>query len=1096
MKRLMVALEQRSLKAKLLAGFVVLMSLAAAIGIDSLIGTHRLNNEIQVMYEKELLGVSAIKEARFQYAQIGRIVRMALLTRDLTERERSLKQLAEAEAAMTKAIGESRQRSYREEGRQAIAKFEENYAAYRRNVDRAMGLLQRGQLEEAQSYVAGMDFQKPGIAANENLADAARIKEDGAKESVARARAAAEYEILTTLLWLFVGGAGGLVFGVLIARSIRQPTDRIRAVVEELAKGKLDETVPHTDYPNETGDLARAIEVLQTEARQMETQRWIKTHIGTISGELQEISRFTDLAQRFLSRLAPLINLGHGVFYIFEEEQKRLRLLGSYAYRERKNLDQHFALGQGLVGQCGLEMAPIIISEPPEDYVRIGSSLGEGVPRTIAVLPVIRNGRLLAVLELATFEIYGAKEQALLDGLMPILAMSVEILERNVKTQRLLEETQLQAEKMEKQAARLEEQTVEMEAQQASLKETADQLSQQRTSFQNILDHSPVGTAFTANGVFQYSNPEFVEMFGLKPGDSTASIYLDPADRLAMMEELKAGGVVRHREMKLKSGSGQPRDYLATFLPIDHEGQPGLMGFLMDITERKAAELAVAQSEDRLSAAMRGANLGLWDWQADPDVLVTNEIWSEMLGYTKQELDELYGNTAARWANMVWPEDMDSAVAAFVKYVSGETSEHRMEMRMKTKSGEPKWILTVGAAVGRDAGGKVTRMVGIHQDITERKRMEAALKQVNFMSDSALDLTRAGYWLIDYSDPEYYTSSERAAALFGEHPTPGWRYHLTNEWFSRIAEADPKVAEETGRLYGEALEGKLPRYDATYCYRRPIDGEIVWIRAIGNIERDKDGKPRFMYGVTQDVTEIKRAEQEILRAKQIAEEATKTKSDFLANMSHEIRTPMMAFIGVRQDDHRTGRLPARGGARPPRQPGRHQDRRQGAGTALQHRARRTDCPGRRLAAPRADPHQPRQQRRQVHRNRRSRRQYRNREGCARPAGRRSRTALLGQGHRHRHDARTMRQDVPELQPGRCLDHPQVRRHRPWPGHLQEPRRRHAGPHLGRVGSRQGLGIPLPRPLWFAEGSDATPHVPRRRVARRARTGGRRQRLGA
>jgi hypothetical protein len=115
------------------------------------------------------------------------------------------------------------------------------------------------------------------------------------------------------------------------------------------------------------------------------------------------------------------------------------------------------------------------------------------------------------------------------------------------------------------------------------------------------------------------------------------------------------------------------------------------------------------------------------------------------------------------------------------------------------------------------------------------------LKHINMMTDSALDLTKAGYWLIDYSDPEYYTSSERAAAIFGEHPTPGWRYHLMDEWYNRIAAADPKVAEATGAHYGEAVAGTIPRYDCTYCYKRPIDGKVAWIRAIGNVERDAEG---------------------------------------------------------------------------------------------------------------------------------------------------------------------------------------------------------------------------------------------------------------
>jgi two-component system sensor histidine kinase/response regulator len=470
MKKLLIALERRTLKAKLLLGFVVLMGLAVVIGIDALVGQRRLSNEFRQMYEKELLGISAIKEARFEYAQIGRTVRMVILSRDSAERDRALKLLVSSELAMNKAIAETRERSYREEGKRQLAKFEENYTAYRRNVDRAVAMAQKGQMDEARDYVSSIDFQRPGIAANENLAAMAKVKEDGAKEAVLKGDAVAEYEEFTTLFLLVGGAVLGLLFGLLIARSIRQPTLEIRESVEQLARGHLDQKVPHTDYPNEVGDLARAIEVLQTEARLMEAQRWIKSHIAEISGDLQQATSFTDLSKVFLARIAPLIKLGHGVFYIYEEDHQRMRLLGGYAYRERKNLDQYFNLGQGLVGQCALERAPIFITEPPEDYVRIGSSLGEGVPRSIALLPILRNERLLAILELATFDAFGANEQALLDGITPILAMSLEILERNVKTKQLLTETQRQAENMEKQAARLEEQAVEMEAQQYEIK--------------------------------------------------------------------------------------------------------------------------------------------------------------------------------------------------------------------------------------------------------------------------------------------------------------------------------------------------------------------------------------------------------------------------------------------------------------------------------------------------------------------------------------------------------------------------------------------------------------------------------------------------
>lgn len=426
--------QRCSLKTKLMLGLSGLLLMATAIGLEGWLGQRALSLEIRQLYEQELLGVSAIKEAQFQYGIVGRSLRQAVLAQEETERERALTELNQARDALQQALAATRQQGSARYDPMKLAALDGEMAQTSRNVQRAIQLLhQKGRSEELLQYVASEDFQRPGFLVNERLIEMARQTEAAASEAAQKAQALAERG--QRLMVLLVGGglAFGLLLGGLVDRSIRLPIEHIRRSIEALAAGKNDQPIPHTDLPNEIGDLARSIQVLQAEAVKMDAQRWIKTQHAAISNDLQAVSDFTELARLFFSRLAPLIHLGQGVFYLYEAERAQLRLLLGYAYRERKQLNQHFALGEGLVGQCALERQPIVIQCPPEDYIRIGSSLGEAPPQAIVVLPVLRGERLLAVIELATCEGLGSKEQILLEGLLPILAMNLEILERNLE---------------------------------------------------------------------------------------------------------------------------------------------------------------------------------------------------------------------------------------------------------------------------------------------------------------------------------------------------------------------------------------------------------------------------------------------------------------------------------------------------------------------------------------------------------------------------------------------------------------------------------------------------------------------------------------
>ena len=150
-----------------------------------------------------------------------------------------------------------------------------------------------------------------------------------------------------------------------------------------------------------------------------------------------------------------------------------LRYQAGYGYKERKHLANHFRLGEGLVGQCALEKQRILLTDVPGDYVRINSGLGESPPLNIIVLPILFEGSVRAVVELASFSRFSPTHQAFLDQLTESIGLVLNTIEANTLTETLLKQSQSQAQELQsrqeelrgsyEEASRLAEQNIEVE---------------------------------------------------------------------------------------------------------------------------------------------------------------------------------------------------------------------------------------------------------------------------------------------------------------------------------------------------------------------------------------------------------------------------------------------------------------------------------------------------------------------------------------------------------------------------------------------------------------------------------------------------------
>jgi HAMP domain-containing protein/CheY-like chemotaxis protein len=223
-------------------------------------------------------------------------------------------------------------------------------------------------------------------------------------------------------------------------------------------------------------NINQMIRTLADTTKVNQEQDWLKTNLARFTRMLQGQRDLLTVANQVLSELAPVVAAQHGSFFMVtkEDDEVRLKLFASYAYEERKRLSNVYALGQGLVGQGALEKKRIVVTDVPADYIRINSSLGEAVPRNIVVVPILFEGEVRGVLELASFQRFTDVQLAFLEQLVESLGIVVTTIEATMRTDELLRQSQTMAEELQNQQQELQQTNEELE-------EKARQLTEQKT---------------------------------------------------------------------------------------------------------------------------------------------------------------------------------------------------------------------------------------------------------------------------------------------------------------------------------------------------------------------------------------------------------------------------------------------------------------------------------------------------------------------------------------------------------------------------------------------------------------------------------------
>lgn len=484
MHRCMNFLERLTLGRKLRYGLGVLLGIILMLSVHSIHDAREQAAQLRDMYTLKLVGLSVTQQAHTHLMEVGRNLRQVLLARNDNERAMARRALDHARQELQRNMADSKPRFSSVEGQRLLADTLDTLARYLQRVAQISDQVATDP-GLSQAAAAALLFEAGNLAlfeeSDRRLDVLVQHKKDNARQAWEIAEAFSTKAERISLVLLVLGLLAGLGTGLLLTRSIGRPLLHLRLRIEAMARGQLDSAVPHTDFQNDVGAMARALTVLQDAAREVEVLHWIKSNTTDIAASVLSQDTLNAFANTLLARLTPVAGARSSLFYVLAESGQHYDLIG-VAGTANPAAPAAFGHTDALAGLPGFEAASVLI------------------------VPVIPAGKklVLAVLVLGHADTLDPRLPALLDELLPLVALNLEIFERNRVTQDLLVQTRQQAHDLQQSEKVLQVQQQELISQAGELHQ---QFELTRAARQQAEEANRAKSEFLANMSHEIRTP-------------------------------------------------------------------------------------------------------------------------------------------------------------------------------------------------------------------------------------------------------------------------------------------------------------------------------------------------------------------------------------------------------------------------------------------------------------------------------------------------------------------------------------------------------------------------------------------------------------
>ena len=726
-----------------------------ALGVFSAMQLAKIETNSRFLSETQIGSLAALGDISRSFAEMRVNLRSALLTEDKAAQARAEALYREDEQDLDKSLnlfGDSLISD--EKDRRLFNDFRRMSTEWNTEAKKLISMAASGRRLEAVGAIASGPVPELGVRLSKLSAEWIKhnefLAENAGRENLAVIDRAQRNLLISIVGSLLLTG----ILGFLTFRGIVNPIRALQASVETIAAGDYVQAVPFIKATDETGSLARSIDVLKHGASAMEEQRWIKTNAAQITSELQGSTSLPKFGEQLLSGLVPVLGGGVASFYLMDKGHEHLHRIASYGRAAEASGADMFQIGDGLVGECARARRAIALTDLPPNYVRISSGVGGAAPVQTVAWPVMSREAAIGVLEIASFRALTANEKALLEELLPVVGMSLEILLRNVATQELLAQTQEQARQLEEQTEELTQSTDELLSQKEELLAQQDELTAQREQLKASEERSRLILESSAEGIFgtdtegriTFVNPAACHMLGFSPDEllgrpSHATFHSRrpdgrdyPKEECPMFLAYTQGKHSRVDDELLwrKDGAGLAVEYGAT--PVLKDGTVvGAVVSFTDITERRRAEERLRETEQFFRSVLELAPDALMVVGSNGVIELANAQCEKLFGYTR---DELIGQKV----EMLVPANIRPGHPALREGYHREPVTRGMgterELRAARKDGS-EIPVEIGLAPipGRQAEG--LRVAVSVRDITLRREQEKAILEAKQKAEEA-----------------------------------------------------------------------------------------------------------------------------------------------------------------------------------------------------------------------------------------------------------------------------------------------------------------------------------------------------------------------